>query len=160
MSQPDPTATEELLRRAGLRSTAPRRSVLQALDDHPHATAAGLAELLERTGRRMSRQSLYNVLEDLTRTGVLRSIQPAGSAPRYETRVDDNHHHAVCRTCGTVVDVPCAVGTAACLTPAPTPGFPVVDHADITWWGLCTTCAAATATATATATQEEPRRKS
>jgi Fur family ferric uptake transcriptional regulator len=141
MSPLDDTATEELLRTAGLRSTAPRRAVLQALEAHPHQTAAGVAELLGDAGTSMSRQSLHNVLEDLTRTGVLRSIQPAGSAPRYETQVDDNHHHIVCRGCGAVTDVPCATGRAACLTPASTPGFPVVEHADITWWGLCTNCA-------------------
>ncbi|WP_432563820.1 Fur family transcriptional regulator [Kineococcus sp. SYSU DK003] len=153
MSTLDDTATEELLRRAGLRSTAPRRAVLQVLEDHPHETAAGVAELLEDAGARLSRQSLYNVLEDLTRTGVLRSIQPAGSAPRYETTVDDNHHHLVCRRCGTVADVPCATGTPACLSPATTPGFPVVETADITWWGLCTQCAAAAEA------EENPRRK-
>lgn len=152
MSPLDDTATEELLRRAGLRSTAPRRSVLQVLEEHPHQTAAGVAELLEETGATMSRQSIHNVLDDLTRTGVLRSIQPAGSAPRYETKVDDNHHHIVCRSCGTVVDVPCAVGTPACLTPASAPGFPVVEHADITWWGRCTNCA------TPAVAQGQPRR--
>ncbi|WP_106209472.1 Fur family transcriptional regulator [Kineococcus rhizosphaerae] len=140
MSPLDRTATEELLHHAGLRSTAPRRSILQLLEDHPHETAAGLADLLADAGNPVSRQSLYNVLEDLTRTGVVRSIQPAGSAPRYETKVDDNHHHVVCRSCGTVVDVPCAVGRTACLTPASIPGFSVVDHADVTWWGLCTRC--------------------
>lgn len=158
MSPLDDTATEELLRRAGLRSTAPRRSVVQVLEEHPHETATGVAELLEGAGAAMSRQSIHNVLEDLTRTGVLRSIQPAGSAPRYETKVDDNHHHLVCRGCGTVVDVPCAVGDAACPAPAPTPGFPVVEHADITWWGRCTTCVAATATPTVA--QGQPRRNS
>ncbi|WP_432512965.1 Fur family transcriptional regulator [Kineococcus sp. SYSU DK001] len=156
MSPLDHTESEELLRAAGLRSTAPRRSVLQALEDHPHETAAGLGELLRTAGHHLSRQSLYNVLEDLTGAGVLRSIQPAGSAPRYETTVGDNHHHIVCRGCGSVQDVPCAVGSAACLTPASTPGFPVVEHADITWWGLCTTCAATPDTETTTA--EHPRR--
>jgi len=158
MSPLDDTATEELLRRAGLRSTAPRRSVLQLLEDHPHSTATGLADVLNGSGVSMSRQSLYNVLDDLTRAGVLRSIQPAGSAPRFETKVDDNHHHIVCRSCETVVDVPCAVGEAACLTPAPTPEFPVVEHADITWWGLCTNCAATTPSTRESA--EKPRRNS
>ena len=139
----DDTATEELLRTAGLRSTAPRRAVLQVLEDHPHQTAAGVAELLGEGGASMSRQSLHNVLEDLTRTGVLRSIQPVGSAARYETEEDDNHHHIVCRTCGAVSDVACASGRPACLTPASTPDFPVVEHADITWWGLCVDCAPA-----------------
>jgi Fur family transcriptional regulator, stress-responsive regulator len=155
MSPLDDTATEELLRHAGLRSTAPRRSVLQAVEEHQHATATGLADVLERSGVSMSRQSLYNVLEDLTRAGVLRSIQPAGSAARYETKVDDNHHHIVCRRCETVVDVPCAVGEAACLTPASTPQFAVVEHADVTWWGLCTNCASTAPEPTA-----KPRRNS
>jgi Fe2+ or Zn2+ uptake regulation protein len=144
MSPLDDTATEELLRTAGLRSTAPRRTVLQVLEDHPHQTAAGVAELLGEAGAGMSRQSLHNVLEDLTRTGVLRSIQPVGSAPRYETKVDDNHHHIVCRECGAVSDVACATGRAACLTPASTPDFAVVEHADITWSGLCVNCAPTT----------------
>ena len=139
----DDTATEELLRTAGLRSTAPRRAVVRVLGDHPHQTAAGVAGLLAAAGARVSRQSLHNVLEDLTRTGVVRSIQPLGSAPRYETQVADNHHHLVCRGCGEVVDVPCAAGRPPCLAPASAPGFPVVDHADITWWGLCAGCAPA-----------------
>jgi Fur family ferric uptake transcriptional regulator len=151
MTSTDRTSPEEVLHDVGLRSTAPRRTVLEVVADHPHVTAAGLAELLGTAGHRMSRQSLYNVLEDLTRTGLLRSIQPTGSAPRYETAVAGDHHHLVCRGCGTVVDVPCAVGTSPCLTPAQAPGFPVLDRAEVTWWGLCTDCSAPSGTSPATA---------
>lgn len=139
-SQELPT-TEDLLRSAGLRSTAPRRAVLQVIVDRPHVSAGDIAELIDADVRPLSRQSLSNVLDDLTGAGVLRSIQPAGSSPRYETRVGDNHHHIVCRDCGTVADVDCADGATNCLRPGHPGGFPVVEEADITWWGLCANCA-------------------
>jgi len=134
-------APEDLLRAAGLRSTAPRRAVLQVVVERPHVSATEIADLVEAEARPMSRQSLYNVLDDLTGAGLLRSIQPAGSSPRYETRVGDNHHHVVCRSCGTVQDVDCTAGAAPCLLPSGATGFTVVDEADVTWWGLCRACA-------------------
>lgn len=137
-------APEDLLRTAGLRSTAPRRAVLQVVVERPHVSATEIAELVETETRPLSRQSLYNVLDDLTGAGLLRSIQPAGSSPRYETRVGDNHHHIVCRSCGTVQDVDCTTGSAPCLLPAGNVGFPVIEEADVTWWGLCSTCAPTT----------------
>jgi Fur family transcriptional regulator, stress-responsive regulator len=145
VSPTDDTATEELLRAAGLRSTAPRRAVVRVLAEHPHQTAAGVAGLLDAAGTGVSRQSLHNVLDDLTRTGVLRSVQLLGSAPRYEPRGADDHHHLVCRGCGRVTDVACAAGHPACLVPVSAPGFPVVEHVDVTWWGLCADCAPADA---------------
>jgi Fe2+ or Zn2+ uptake regulation protein len=154
----DDTATEERLRAAGLRSTAPRRAVVQVLEDHPHQTATGVAELLAAGGNAVSRQSLHNVLEDLTRTGVLRSLQPLGSAPRYETQGAGHHHHIVCRDCGSVADVPCAAGRPACLVPVATPGFPVVEHVDVTWWGLCADCAPTTPPNSPRSTSQPTRR--
>lgn len=142
MTPQEPPTPEDLLRTAGLRSTAPRRAVLQVVTDRPHVSAADIADLVEPEVKPLSRQSLHNVLDDLTGAGLLRSIQPAGSSARYETRVGD-HHHVVCRGCGTVQDVDCATGSAPCLLPPTTAGFPVVDEADVTWWGLCSTCAPA-----------------
>jgi Fur family ferric uptake transcriptional regulator len=113
--------------------------VLAALEQHPHATAADIAADL--VDDELSRQGLYNVLDDLTRVGLVRRIEPAGSATRYELRVGDNHHHLVCRSCGRVEDVACAVGAAPCLDPSETPRGFRVDEAEVTWWGLCASCA-------------------
>jgi Fur family transcriptional regulator, stress-responsive regulator len=152
----DHDTAEAVLRDAGLRSTSPRRTVLEVVTDHPHVSAAELTELLGTAGHRLSRQSLSNVLEDLTRTGLLRTLQPVGSAPRYENALGGEHHHLVCRGCGAVVDVPCAVGSRPCLTPAPTPDFPVVEAAEVTWWGLCSRCEPGT-DRTTTPTPPEPQ---
>lgn len=132
------TAAEQL-RRNGLRNTVQRRAVLGALADRPHATASQVASALPLAG--LSRQGLYNILDDLTRVGLVRRIEPAGSAARYELRVGDNHHHLVCRTCGRVEDVSCAVGAAPCLEPSDSSGF-AIDEAEVTWWGRCAQCAA------------------
>ncbi|MEB8342075.1 Fur family transcriptional regulator [Streptomyces endophyticus] len=134
----------ELLRRTGLRSTAQRRAVLAALRGRPHASAADLEERIARSGPEgssagLSRQGLYNVLEDLTRVHLVRRIEPAGSPTRFELRVGDNHHHLVCRTCGRIEDVDCAVGAAPCLDPVQDSGF-TVDEAEVTWWGRCADC--------------------
>jgi Fur family transcriptional regulator, stress-responsive regulator len=131
-----------LLRRQGLRNTAQRRAVLAALQANPHATAPELEVLLGvgEPSSVLSRQGLYNVLDDLTRADLVRSIEPAGSAARYELRVGDNHHHVVCRRCGRVEDIDCAVGAAPCLTPARKKGF-VIDEAEVIWWGTCDACA-------------------
>ncbi|MFD3456706.1 Fur family transcriptional regulator [Streptomyces sp. NPDC058691] len=133
----------DLLKRKGLRSTTQRRAILAALQGHPHSTASeleariGLAQ--SATGGRLSRQGLYNVLDDLTRARLIRCIEPAGSPARYELRVGDNHHHLVCRGCGLIEDVDCGVGAAPCLDPVEDKGF-VIDEAEITWWGLCASC--------------------
>jgi Fur family transcriptional regulator, stress-responsive regulator len=131
-----------LLRRKGLRNTAQRRAVLAALREHPHAAAPDLEVRLgigTSPSAGLSRQGLYNALEDLTRAGLVRSIEPAGSPARYELRVGDNHHHVVCRRCGRIEDIDCAVGAAPCLDPTEDKGF-VIDEAEITWWGLCASC--------------------
>ncbi len=134
--------SDQLLRERGLRATTHRLAVLDALADHPHGTAADITDRLDtrRRADRLSKQGLYNVLDDLTRAGVLRRIEPAGSAARYELRVGDNHHHMVCRECGAVADVDCATGSTPCLDPSDLePGF-VVDEAEVVWWGTCGEC--------------------
>jgi Fe2+ or Zn2+ uptake regulation protein len=135
-----PSAAE--LRASGLRVTSRRQAVLAVLADRPHVTAAQVAAELAEDAQpaTLSRQGLYNILDDLTRVGLVRCIEPAGSAARYELSGGDNHHHLVCRSCGRVEDVACAVGEAPCLTPVETAGF-VVDEAEVTWWGLCAECA-------------------
>ncbi|MGY0489330.1 Fur family transcriptional regulator [Streptomyces sp. WG-D5] len=130
----------DLLRRKGLRSTAQRRAVLAALQGRPHSTAAELEERIE--DGRLSRQGLYNVLDDLTRAHLIRCVEPAGSPARFELRVGDNHHHLVCRVCGRIEDVDCAVGAAPCLDPIEERGF-TVDEAEVTWWGRCADCRSA-----------------
>jgi Fe2+ or Zn2+ uptake regulation protein len=137
-----------LLKRKGLRNTAQRRAVLAALRDSPHATAPDLEDRIgvgkaSSSATALSRQGLYNVLEDMTRADLVRCIEPAGSPARYELRVGDNHHHAVCRACGRVEDIDCAIGTAPCLDPVEDKGF-TIDEAEITWWGICDRCKTAT----------------
>lgn len=134
---------EQPLRGAGLRVTAPRLAVHAALADHPHSTAAALLDYIvraESAGAEISKQGVYNVLDDLCAAGLVRRIEPAGSPARFELRVGDNHHHLVCRVCGRIEDVDCAVGPAPCLTPASTQGF-VLDEAEVVWWGRCAECA-------------------
>jgi Fur family ferric uptake transcriptional regulator len=137
-----------LLREKGLRSTPHRRAVLHALAEHPHVTAVEVAAAVAREASgpgavsELSRQGLYNVLEDLTRVGLVRSIEPAGSATRFELQHGDNHHHAVCRVCGAVQDVPCLTGVAPCLHADTPPGF-VPDEAEVVFWGRCAACAVA-----------------
>jgi Fur family transcriptional regulator, stress-responsive regulator len=127
------------LREAGLRVTAPRVAVLSEIQAGRHMTADQVAAgVRDRVGA-ISTQAVYDVLGALTRAGLLRRIEPAGSPTRYETRVGDNHHHVVCRSCGTIADVDCVVGERPCLSPAEAGGF-VVDEAEITFWGMCPTC--------------------
>jgi Fur family ferric uptake transcriptional regulator len=127
------------LRDAGLRVTAPRVAVLAEMADGKHVTADQVA--LAARGRlgTISTQAVYDVLGALTRAGLLRRIEPAGSPARYETRVGDNHHHVVCRSCGAIADVDCVVGEPPCLSPASAGGF-VIDEAEVTFWGLCPAC--------------------
>lgn len=132
----------ERLRDRGLRATASRVAVLRAvgeLDGHPD-TAAIVARVRAVLGT-VSTQAVYDCLAALTRAGLLRRIEPAGSPARYETRVGDNHHHVVCRVCGVTHDIDCAVGAAPCLTPSEASGF-LVDEAEVTFWGVCPDCQA------------------
>ena len=130
------------LREAGLRVTAPRRAVLDAVEAHPHADTDTLLRDVRTRLASVSHQAVYDVLRVLTDTGLVRRIQPAGSVARYESRVADNHHHLVCRSCGTIADVDCAVGAAPCLTPSDDAGY-AVEEAEVVFWGLCPACTAA-----------------
>ena len=129
----------ERLRSVGLRVTAPRVAVLGAVAAHPHSDADEVAAAVRDELGSVSTQAIYDVLRACVNAGLLRRIEPAGSPARFETRTGDNHHHLVCRNCGTVVDVDCVVGPAPCLTPSDARGF-VVDEAEVTFWGLCPDC--------------------
>jgi Fur family ferric uptake transcriptional regulator len=135
----NPPQAERLLRDAALRVTAPRKAVLSAVHDHPHADTETLLAATRAQLGSVSHQAVYDVLRALTDAGLVRRIQPAGSVARYEARVGDNHHHLVCRSCGAVSDVDCAVGEAPCLAPSDDAGFEV-DEAEIVYWGLCPAC--------------------
>ena len=128
------------LRQHGLQVTAPRVAVLRAVAEHPHSTANAIDEVVRAEIGTVSRQAVYDVLGALTDKGLLRRIQPAGSPARYEDRVGDNHHHLICRSCGQVVDVDCAVGETPCLTAAEDAGY-AVDEAEVIYWGRCPACA-------------------
>jgi Fur family transcriptional regulator, stress-responsive regulator len=140
-----------LLRERGLRVTAPRIAVLDAIAGMGHPDAEDVrAEVARRLGS-VSTQAIYDTLRTLTAAGLLRRIEPAGHPARYETRVADNPHHLICRSCGATRDVDCATGHAPCLEPSERGGF-VVDEAEIVFWGLCGTCADAATGTTATNT--------
>ncbi|RNL62952.1 transcriptional repressor [Nocardioides marmoriginsengisoli] len=136
MHAADPVA---LLRGSGLRVTRPRVAVIHALEQHPHAEVDRLAEVARADLGAVSTQAVYDVLRALTEAGVVRRIEPAGSPARFELRVGDNHHHVVCRSCGAIADVDCAVGARPCLDASDTQGF-VIDEAEVTYWGTCPDC--------------------
>jgi Fur family transcriptional regulator, stress-responsive regulator len=136
---PEISEVERLLRGASLRITRPRVAVLAAVYDHPHADTLSLVGAVREELGAVSQQAVYDVLQALTDAGLVRRIQPPGSVARYESRVGDNHHHVVCRSCGAIEDVDCAVGTAPCLTPFDDHGF-VIDEADVIYRGLCPDC--------------------
>jgi Fur family ferric uptake transcriptional regulator len=127
------------LRIAQLRVTRPRVAVLEAVHSHPHADTDTIFGAVRTGLPEVSRQAVYDVLHALTAAGLVRRIQPSGSVARYEARVGDNHHHVVCRSCGVIGDVDCAVGEAPCLTPSEHNGF-VLDEAEVVYWGLCPDC--------------------
>jgi Fe2+ or Zn2+ uptake regulation protein len=131
------------LRAADLRVTRPRLAVLEAVHAHPHADTETLFSAVRSGLPEVSRQAVYDVLAALTTVGLVRRIQPSGSVARYESRVGDNHHHVVCRNCGVIADVDCAVGETPCLTPADLDGALdgfVLDEAEVIYWGLCPDC--------------------
>lgn len=130
---------EEQLRAASLRVTRPRLAVLTALRDHPHIDTDAVIALVRTDHPTVSHQAVYDVLRALTDAGLIRRIQPAGATARYESRVRDNHHHVVCRICGAIADIDCAVGHAPCLTAAEDHGF-VIDEAEVVYWGTCPNC--------------------
>ncbi|GAA4734427.1 fur family transcriptional regulator FurA3 [Amnibacterium soli] len=141
MPHPPLLQPAERLRAAGLKVTRGRTAALEALAVQPHATAEQLRAGVAASGVPMTLQAVYLALQVLTDHGVLRRIEPAGSAARYELRVGDNHHHLVCTACARVVDVDCVSEEAPCLLPGDTHGFSVAQ-AEVTFWGLCPGCAA------------------
>lgn len=129
----------EALRGRGLQVTAQRLAVLRAVSAHPHCTADEAMRSARGEIGTISRQSVYDTLTLLVDSGILRRIQPIGSPARYEDRVGDNHHHVVCRECGGLMDVDCAVGSAPCLTPSDSARYDI-DEAEVVYWGRCPAC--------------------
>ena len=127
------------LRLADLRVTQPRLAVLEAVQANPHADTEGILAAVRGVLPRVSQQAVYDVLHAMTAAGLVRRIQPSGSLARYESRVGDNHHHVVCRSCGAIADVDCAVGDTPCLTASHDNGFRV-DEAEVIFWGTCPDC--------------------
>ncbi len=143
-----PSAEEfqQMLRGAALRVTRPRVAVLDAVHTHPHADTDSIIRAVRADLPDVSHQAVYDSLSTLTSAGLLRKIQPSGSVARYESRVGDNHHHVVCRSCGVIADVDCAVGDAPCLIAADEDGSLAgfsIDEAEVIYWGLCPDCTAA-----------------
>ncbi|HZQ85801.1 MAG TPA: Fur family transcriptional regulator [Acidimicrobiales bacterium] len=134
-----PVAPDVLLRQHGLQVTAQRLAVLRAVSDRSHSTAEDIDHVVRAEIGAISRQAVYDAVGVLTDKGVLRRIQPAGSPARYETRVADNHHHVVCRSCGRMEDVDCAVGHTPCLTAVDDMGYEI-DEAEVVYWGRCPDC--------------------
>ena len=133
---------ERLLRGASLRVTRPRVAVLSAVYEHPHADTHSIIGVVRDDLGEVSHQTVYDVLSALTGAGLVRRIHPPGSVARYESRVADNHHHVVCRSCGAIADVDCAVGSAPCLTAAEQHGY-TIDEAEVIYWGFCPACSTA-----------------
>lgn len=134
------TPAPELLREHGLRVTAQRLAVYEAVRDRPHTTADAVAETARGQVGSISLQAVYDALAILVDADLVRRIQPAGSPARFEARVRDNHHHVICRSCGRVEDVDCAVGETPCLTAADGLGY-AIDEAEVIYWGQCPGCA-------------------
>jgi Fe2+ or Zn2+ uptake regulation protein len=135
-----------MLRGVALRVTRPRVAVLSAVHDHPHADTDSIINVVRENVGDVSHQAVYDVLRALAAAGLVRRIEPAGSVARYESRVGDNHHHVVCRSCGAIADVDCAVGHVPCLTASDDHGF-TIDEAEVIYWGRCPECVAATSAA-------------
>jgi Fur family ferric uptake transcriptional regulator len=132
----------QMLREAALRVTRPRVAVLTAVHGHPHADTDTVIRAVRADLPDVSHQTVYDALNALTAAGLVRRIQPSGSVARYESRVGDNHHHVVCRVCGVIADVDCAVGEAPCLTASDDLGF-AIEQAEVIYWGVCPECALA-----------------
>ena len=135
------TAPADLLRERGIQVTAQRLAVFRAVASEPHITADAVAEAVRAEIGAISLQSVYDALAALVSGGLVRRIQPAGSPARFEDRVGDNHHHLICRICGRVVDVDCAVGSAPCLAAVDDRGYEI-DEAEVAYWGRCPDCVA------------------
>jgi len=151
---------ERRLRGVALRVTRPRVAVLSAVHDHPHADTDSIIGVVRADLGEVSHQAVYDVLRALTAAGLVRRFQPKGSVARYEARVGDNHHHVVCRSCGAIADVDCAVGHTGCLTPSDGSGYEI-DEAEVIYWGRCPECVAAAGRnqrSVGTSRQEKDRR--
>src|SRR6187402_2320194 len=131
----------DLLRARGIQVTAQRLAVFRAVSAQPHITAEAVADVVRSEIGAISLQSVYDALALLVAEGLLRRIQPAGSPARFEDRVGDNHHHLICRICGRLVDIDCAVGSAPCLTAGDDKGYEI-DEAEVAYWGRCPECIA------------------
>jgi Fe2+ or Zn2+ uptake regulation protein len=140
---PTTVELEDLLREADLRVTRQRVAVLTAVYANPHADTDSIIGVVRAGDGDVSHQAVYDVLRALTAAQLVRRIEPAGSVARYESRVGDNHHHVVCRSCGMIDDVDCAVGATPCLTASDDQGFEI-DEAEVVYWGLCPSCSTAT----------------
>ncbi len=130
---------EHVLKQHGLQVTAQRLAVMRAVNARPHATADDVVDQVRGVIGSISRQAVYDTLGVLTDKHLIRRIQPAGSAARYEDRVGDNHHHLICRSCGLMFDVDCATGVMPCLTAGDDHGF-AIDEAEVIYWGHCPAC--------------------
>ncbi|MDA0178951.1 transcriptional repressor [Solirubrobacter phytolaccae] len=133
---------EHLLRDAGLRVTRPRVAVLSTVYERPHVDTHSIIDRVRAQLGDVSTQAVYDVLNALTEASLVRRIQPQGSVARYESRVGDNHHHVVCRSCGVIADVDCVVGDAPCLAASDDHGF-AIDEAEVVYWGICPDCKSA-----------------
>ena len=131
-----------MLRTADMRVTRPRMAVLSAVHAYPHADTDSIIRAVREELPEVSHQAVYDSLHALTAARLVRRIQPSGSVARYESRIGDNHHHVVCRSCGAIADVDCAVGDAPCLTASDDHGF-AIDEAEVIYWGLCPECSTA-----------------
>jgi Fe2+ or Zn2+ uptake regulation protein len=151
--RPDPA---ELLREHGIQVTAQRLAVLRAVANEPHISADAVADAVRAEIGAISLQSVYDALSVLVAARLIRRIQPSGSPARFEDRVGDNHHHLICRSCGRVVDIDCAVGAAPCLTAADHNGYEI-DEAEVAYWGRCPDCQA-TSRGSAGSSATHPRR--
>jgi Fur family ferric uptake transcriptional regulator len=138
-AMPTSSDLELALRAADLRVTRPRLAVLAAVHAHPHADTDSLIKVVRADLGEVSHQAVYDVLRALTAARLVRRIEPAGSVARYEARVGDNHHHVVCRTCGAIADVDCAVDSTPCLTASDDAGYEI-DEAEVVFWGRCPAC--------------------
>lgn len=132
---------EQMLRAASLRVTKPRVAVINAVHAHPHADTDTVLSAVREADPEVSHQAVYDVLKVLTEAGIVRRIQPKDSVARYESRVGDNHHHVVCRSCGAIADVDCATGSAPCLDASNDNGFQI-EEAEVIYWGTCPKCQA------------------
>lgn len=141
-SVPPPSDFAFMLREASLRVTRPRVAVLAAVHEHPHADTSSIIGFVREGLGEVSQQAVYDALAALTAARLVRRIHPPNSVARYESRVGDNHHHAVCRSCGAIADVDCAVGAAPCLTASDDHGY-ALDEAEVIYWGLCPPCSTA-----------------